>query len=636
MSTLSNPKPKDEGNSSCSESSSKDEKIFSSKRVGDQIYKLVSDNSTESIVGTSTPVNQVVKSQPPARTHHDKPRLQTARKSFPTPNTFKIPPLSLKRDAGHYDNEVVFAGRVPHTLCSDVITVPNPNITSQNVTKEELSQNLASNFHNKPQLCDQVPKDKPLDEFNKFPKITASKVNDLAFEATRPEVEAKYKSPTKPDAQPLMPKPELSAQIQSSRQAVHMLFPLKSMNPEINHVNQTSTSIEPERVGGVFSVLPTPNADTATVTETAPTNTAGEARKRSILSCMKREYSSGTSPIAKTSGSGSSDMEDPLGKLPEESVSTTHELANRSATSDDMPPTLAEIAEDSFDEELVSLAKKPRLCSPDEPPDLVATIQIDEQILPNQNIKDLTAMIELDIQVTSSVTNLKPPMEQKKPIPELQEVFTNPPTPAPTPQTDDLINVEAKMAAIHGESLDEIEDEKESNAGNNHTNSDVSFTATLSAESDSDVKPQKAKSSRGWKLRKIGPKSKVSQPCEEKKFKAAKPRNVSRELERLFIDEGAVNIMREMEGRSGANRRRTTTTNKTETLKEEKQPTSGRKGPGRPRTRFTTAKQTQEPTALSSNSSTVSASSPAVNKSTPQDNPLKEWEAIHVRMGLLI
>ena len=146
----------------------------------------------------------------------------------------------------------------------------------------------------------------------------------------------------------------------------------------------------------------------------------------------------------------------------------------------------------------------------------------------------------------------KPSFEKDKgPHSDLHE-NVHPPTPALTPQMEDP-NVEARMAALHGEPLDIVEEVVANVAHEVSINSDGSdLTIELS---DSEFTPSKPALKPSRSSNKSASKT-AKAPVEKK---AGKPESgLSREVARLLQDEGAERIMQEMEGK-GASRRRTTT-----------------------------------------------------------------------------
>lgn len=194
-----------------------------------------------------------------------------------------------------------------------------------------------------------------------------------------------------------------------------------------------------------------------------------------------------------------------------------------------------------------------------------------------------TTVIDLtNVSSSDSVASVSSKDKAKKSIQDLQYIG-GPPTPAPTPNKEELLmsstvdkDIEAAMAALHGEELEE-----ETNLISNPANVEIPIkeNETSIASSSSSSFSSLVKSPRLEKKRKQAvtyaspskldvdkkkPQSTTGSPAKTvpkslAKGKTAKPKSrASRELDQLFIDEGAIKIMRDMV-QKGANTRRSTT-----------------------------------------------------------------------------
>ena len=180
-----------------------------------------------------------------------------------------------------------------------------------------------------------------------------------------------------------------------------------------------------------------------------------------------------------------------------------------------------------------------------------------------RKLPSLMEMIQTSsIQSTQQKATLAPQIQtvdktssekDKGPLADLNENVLPSLTPALTTQMMKDSSVEARMAALHGEPLDIVEEVVANVAHEVSINSDGSdLTIELS---DSEFTPSKPALKPSRSSNKSA--SKVAKAPVEKK--AGKPESgLSREVARLLQDEGAERIMQEMEGK-GASRRRTTT-----------------------------------------------------------------------------
>lgn len=292
--------------------------------------------------------------------------------------------------------------------------------------------------------------------------------------------------------------------------------------------------------------------------------------KEDILAHMKINYNTelNQSSHSQTVSSGN-ELEntfEAMPSLPSNTVSSST-YNDDSLKSNDMPSI---VVEDSFDD-LPTMNMNPEFSSS---PNLKNDLSTKSNDFKEKSKIGRTTKIAFDKSFGSPVTKSSP--DKGKPPSDIQEIF-HPPTPAPTPQTEDTVNIEARMAAIHGEPLEaaaeaeivsnvaheisvnsDISDQIRSSTS--RSDSDFKLTNDSDKHFDSDFSPSK-------KVRKAGrpkkpatkivtiPKLPVEKKTSQQKIDSA---GLSREVARLLKDEGAERIMQEMEGR-GTSRRRTLT-----------------------------------------------------------------------------
>ena len=395
-----------------------------------------------------------------------------------------------------------------------------------------------------------------------------------------------------------------------------------------------------------------------------------EEHKRCILASMKQTYTSELSQADKKQGSESDASFNDTNSMPR-----LFKSPNSSCEADKNRPHSDLHADDSFDEELVSLAKKTLFSSSDSKTDL-GMDSLEEVETNRESTTTSSAPIDL-----THLTSLKPASSDSKPIPDLQEIH-HPPTPALTPLNPLTDELEAAMAKLHGESLNEDHagDEMavstnvvvtkivEQHSASSHTGSIKDHASTI--QSDSEYQPdsddQEAKDKfeerkspiKQYKFHKIGPKSKMgvlavhkpsklnavdgasgeggaafSEAGDEAKAKpksAAIPRALarhSREVEKLCEDEMVQNMLRDIEER-GLNKRRMSAI----TYKEF-QSNSSDKEVRAPRRGKRVKKEDNsfefELTPPKKKKMSRTTSTPIV-ESSPQDQVLQQWEPLHV------
>ena len=200
------------------------------------------------------------------------------------------------------------------------------------------------------------------------------------------------------------------------------------------------------------------------------------------------------------------------------------------------------------------LAKKQRLDSPNTTSDPLLFTEVDLKTLDNQSpseedFPDLQGSLNIVITTPAPLLNN---LNEEPPSLTISN-HMSPPTTGPTTTNDDLSNVEAAMAALHGEPLDVVEEVIESDASERNSPS----------RSDSDYVPKQYCTPRRGKPRNRTS-SNATNPSLEKKIKKERPL-VNRELASLHSDEGAIKILDYMQGKDPSSRRVPRQETKTET-----------------------------------------------------------------------
>lgn len=376
-----------------------------------------------------------------------------------------------------------------------------------------------------------------------------------------------------------------------------LINPLAS--PKSGHiVNKCLPS--PKYISAEQKTLTPPKLEQATTEKSSPRSLNGEKEKSSLLASMKRAYETELDRNARTLLSSESESTTEDGKSPSIKGKKSIEI-----------PALMKI--DEYEQ-----AKRSSISSSDSPPKLLNKLK--EEI-------ETSAQVLMDVAKIPAVNQIPPEdrnkasANEKTSIVDVHDVF-HPPTPAPTPQADDLANVEAAMAALHGESLDSIEEMQI-----NSSNGEASMTSDYSVTQDQSDSDQTTPPRRETQNRKMGPKSKtMDKPPENKKPSTSKrPRTSAqaRELARLYMDEGALNIMREMKER-GENKRRTVIQSEAKKREEAKRSPSekvSREEYRVPSARDGSQKATRGRKRKIGESARTSAA---------QDNAMKQWEALRV------
>lgn len=210
-------------------------------------------------------------------------------------------------------------------------------------------------------------------------------------------------------------------------------FPSANRTPLLINMNKSDTTGLPSYNIDKNQIIPNQPGKEAEMTKSnseisllksSPTNRDNsiQAAQKSILAEMKKRY---TSP---------SKMYNPI-----------------TATCVPSSTTDPEAGDDSYEEELVSLSVKLNATpqktsfSSAEKIDATSTGKVEDVQLPHN-----TSLTQ------TSVQSPRPSDEKKLNVPDVHGVTHHPPTPAPTPLKEDDINVEAAMAALHGEPLDEL------------------------------------------------------------------------------------------------------------------------------------------------------------------------------------
>lgn len=423
------------------------------------------------------------------------------------------------------------------------------------------------------------------------------------------------------------------------------------------------------------------NGEEMTVTSTTTSHIAGslpidEEHRKSILASMKQTYTSELNQSDKTVKSDDEvNLDDPVGMPALTAISPHSKITNEGAPDIDAPrmPVLEIHADDSFDEELNRLVKKSRFSSPDSKTDFGMDSQ--EDVFSETCSKPTEKMAVAAIPVDLSYQYPKPVHNNsKKQLSDPQDIH-HPPTPAPTPQTDDL---EAAMAALHGEPLDpdpiettvamtkipvtnlvvpKIKRDQELVDISAHS-ADSDYHPDLGhAEISSDEVAESKPHPKPHRYHKMGPKSiigakpvnKPTKPSSTAKatdearyeIKAeTKPAvetkqtpRLSREVEKLCADEMVTNILRSMEVQ-GSSRRRAS---QAVVTYKEYQSNNSEKDLRFPR-RTKRIKEEgifeRESTPPKKNRKKRTTSIPSSVESVPQDRALQQWEALQVCVSL--
>ncbi|XP_057373967.1 uncharacterized protein LOC130694877 isoform X2 [Daphnia carinata] len=553
--------------------------------------------------------------------HPEKPYGQRAKKSFPKPK-FKAPMLQmLGKDPTNPEIEVVeyvVKGTCNQESKQD-FTVPilkmEKNVGAMKEFNDEvLSQSL------KKEECEEPKLSKP----SPLPNRTEASYSQNSGQAT-----IKNASP-----------------VMKSHPVADRPLSMEMINGEEMAVTSTTTS------------------------HIASSSPIDEEHKKSILASMKQAYTSELSQSDKALKSENEvNLDEPVG-MPALTAIIPESKINNEGTSDiDTPkmPVLEMHAEDSFDEELNSLVKKSRFSSPDSKTDFGMDSQEDVFSEACSKPTGLTAVAAIPVDLSHQYA--KPVhSNSKKQFSDLQDIH-HPPTPAPTPQTDDL---EAAMAALHGEPLDldpietvvamtkipvtnlvvtKVKRDKDLVDISAHSADSDYHPDSGNTEISSDDVVKSKRSPKPHKYHKMGPKSMVGTKLVNKPTKPSpmakvtdeahhetkaetkpavetkQPTRLSREVEKLCADEMVNNILRSMEVQ-GSSRRRASqavvTYKECQSNNPEKDIRFARRAK-RIKEEGIFEKESTPPKKNRNKRTTSIASSV---ESVPQDRALQQWEAL--------
>ncbi|XP_046635526.1 uncharacterized protein LOC124314395 isoform X4 [Daphnia pulicaria] len=597
----------------------------------------------------------------------NKPFGQRAKKSFPQPKRFKIPQPVLGKDPNHPEIEVV-------EYVEKVKPILEPQQVSNYVTSPISSKELHLDIPQHSIKIEVIAADQISggEEPQQTPSIKASPV---------PESEQNNASPVHTPDQSVFNHP---CPAQSPDQVTEI-----KPSPLYTSYRETSPTTQPCTAEPSGAKMLSDEEMNRTVTSTTSLFTGGgslmdEEDKKSLLASMKQAYTSELNQSEKMQGNESDASLNDSVTMPQ-----LFKSPNSGYETDKSRPPPDLLFEDSFDEELVTLANKTLFGSSDSKTDFGLDGQDQEEVQTSEELTTTSTDVAIDL---SHLTSLNKPVSPK-PIPDLQDIH-HPPTPALTPLnplTDDL---EAAMAKLHGESLiDEPEEEKrplssmtniivtkivghgrsghrhkivkehsessrtESGKGNaSITLSDLEYHPDSDEQEARDKLEERKPSVKPYKFHKIGPKSKmgplaVHKPLKlnnvdeasveggteiteanfETKFKPKStptPRSLSRhsrEVEKLCEDEMVQNMLRDIEER-GLNKRRISAI----TYKEFQSNGSDKevRAPRRgKRAKKDDSSIDYEVTPPRKKKMSRTTSTPVVD-SSPQDQALQQWEPI--------
>ena len=494
---MSTPTSKKEADSSGSSSSSSSQdaasnsRILSSKRVGDYIYQLVGYPQTDGIPSPGTETA----TKPQAKEGSDQPRQQKARKTF-SPQ-FKVPPHLLGRTTDNPEADAVYGKKLQKPRPG--VKVPSLNLTSQILSKEELCQEVVQRTIKKQQPTVLQPSQ---------PELARTLSSKLAHKISEGSVAAS----TTTQSTSLQSPQSSSTNLPADESAIEVVI---IEDEEEEKASTDDTSVPPMAGSGPVIL----NA----------------VSRKSLLGLMKKEYVSGLNLSTKSTPSqGNLDvpqniltppLEPANGSESDSTVKNTEADNGSSASKVDIP--IEESSESRSNNVVSSTGKEdPRADEDSKPASPISHVDnISYSTQPRDSGADLEPLDGDD--------------DGKRDLPVIDS---------------DVMDVEAAMAALHGEVL-----ENEANVSAEDNKTDVDDTQlNLGDPVIVDVRSIKAEAVKRKRRRggrqSVSAKAKPAQLSQGMKS-TSKSRPNRRELDRLFIDEGAINMLCDMEKRGLAGRR---------------------------------------------------------------------------------